>query len=78
MNIKQFFRKIVLNILLVFFKVGAIFHWEYAEDQCEDLELALNDDFIEAMRKMVRAIDENDDFDISKVKEYDISEIFKS
>ena len=59
MNIKQFFRKVVLNILLVFSKIGAIFHWEYAESAVEDISLALNDNFINAMRKMIAYIDKH-------------------
>ena len=61
-------RKIYLRLLLCFFRIGAFFHWNYAYDQCEDLELALNDEFIDCMRKMLDAV-ENTDFDVSKVNE---------
>ena len=63
-------RKIYLQLLLWFFRIGVFFHWGLAEDRCEDLELALNDEFIDAMRKMMDAV-ENTDFDISKVKKVD-------
>jgi len=61
-------RKIYLRLLLWFFRIGAFFHWELAEDRCEDLELALNDEFIDGMKKIIDAV-ENTDFDISKIKE---------
>jgi len=61
-------RKIYLRLLLWFFRIGAFFHWEPARDRCEDLELALDDEFIDGVRKMLDAV-ENTDFDISKVKE---------
>jgi len=63
-------RKIYLRLLLWGFRIGAFFHWEFAEDQCEDLELALNDEFIAGMRKIIKAV-ESTDFDIGKVKKVD-------
>lgn len=42
-----------------------------SEEECEDLELSFNPKFINAMKKIIRAIEEIGDLDLKKVKKID-------
>ena len=66
--IRVFFRWLYLSLLLEIFTIGKWFKWEYAEDQCVDLELALNNNFYDFIQELIKEIEEHPEIldDISR------------
>jgi len=56
---KQFLRKIWLNILLKFYEIGAFFGDEKAISAVEDITLALDENFINIVREIMTDFEEH-------------------
>jgi len=75
---KQWFRKIFLHFLLIIFKIGAFFHSKYAINAAEDITMALDDNFINPLRKLIAYMDAHPERIkemMSNIREVEIKEL---